>query len=469
MDNSKLVILLKTLDSKELRAFKDFVASPFFNKNEELILFYAYLKKIAPEFPLKKIQREAVYKAVFPQHSYDEKHLNYLMSFLLKLAEQFIGYQKYTQDGILPEYHQLAATIDRDLEKSYANIYSKTQQKLHQKPHRGHNFYYQRYLLSSIANTNFLKKKIRKYDKNIQEASDNFDVYYLCKKLKYACEILDRQKTLSVKYELKLIEELSVYLAQQPHDTIPHIAIYHQIYLTLTQTDGDKHFVQLKKLLQENGDKIELNERKQMYYYALNFCVRATRHNEEKYLEESLELYLNGIKSGLLFENNHLSPWTFKNTVKAGLRLKRYDWTEQFILRYAQDIAEEFRMNALNYNLADLHYYKKDFQVAQDYLQKVAFTDIFYTLNSKMMLLKIYYETNEEEALYSLVASFRVFLKRNKLISKTVRDAYLNFIKMLQQLMKRESKSLATLKQSMTNLPALTSRNWLLQQIQKIK
>ena len=467
MDNSKLVILLKSFDSKELRAFKDFVSSPFFNKNEELTLFYAYLKKIAPHFPLKKIKREEVYKAVFPKRAYDEKHLNYLMSFLLKLAEQFIGHQKYMQSGILPEYHILASCIERDLEKNYANIYSKTNKKLHDNPYRDHHYYYQCYLLSSLADTNFLKKKIRKFDKNLQEASDNFDIYYLCRKLKYACEILDRQKTLSVKYDQKLIKELSLYLAQHPHETVPQIAIYYQIYLTLTKEKGDKHFVSLKSLLKKYIDKIPHEEMKQIYYYTLNFCIRSARHNEEKYIEESLDLYLDGIKRGLLFENNYLSPWTFKNTVKAGLRLKRYNWTEEFILKYYHEIAEEFRMNALNYNLADLHYYKKDFQKSQDYLKKVEFSDIFYALNTKMMLLKIYYETNEEEALYSLVASFRVFLKRNKLISNNVKEAYLNFIKMLQGLMKKEHKSMENLQAEIKLLQSLTSRNWLLQQIEK--
>ena len=34
MEKTKLVQLLKTFDSKELRAFGDFVLSPFYNKNK---------------------------------------------------------------------------------------------------------------------------------------------------------------------------------------------------------------------------------------------------------------------------------------------------------------------------------------------------------------------------------------------------------------------------------------------------
>ena len=95
MEKSKLIQVLKTFSTSELREFKDFVASPFFNKNQELILFYGYIKKNAPSFSLKKIKKEVVYQTVFPNQNYDEKHLKYLMSFLLKLAEEFIGLKKY--------------------------------------------------------------------------------------------------------------------------------------------------------------------------------------------------------------------------------------------------------------------------------------------------------------------------------------------------------------------------------------
>ena len=52
MEGSKLIALLRTFDSKELRAFAGFVQSPFFNKQEKVIHLFEYLKKLAPKgFP----------------------------------------------------------------------------------------------------------------------------------------------------------------------------------------------------------------------------------------------------------------------------------------------------------------------------------------------------------------------------------------------------------------------------------
>lgn len=467
MHNSKLIALLKTFDSKELREFKDFVSSPFYNKSEELVQFYSYLKKIAPGFPIKKTEREIAYTSVFPKLPYDEKHLNYLMSFLLKLTEKYIGIKKYESKGILPDYHILASCVDRDLPKHYQNLYQRSLAKLEKGALRDASFHYQKYLLADSADQFFQKQKLRRMDKNLQYATDNLDLFYLSNKLKNACEMLDRQKVLSAEYQHNMIKEVAQYLAEKDHDQYPPIAIYYQIFLTLTRENGESHFEKLKQLLHVHFDKINADEMKHMYLAALNFCIRKVRKKEEQYVEEAFDLFRKGIENKILYENNHLSPWTFKNVVKLGLRLKRFEWTEQFIINYEKHLAEEFRQNALNYNLADLFYYKKELGKALEYLQKVEYSDVFYALHSKVMLLKIYYEMNEEEALFNLLASFRIYLKRNKLISNEIRIPYQNFISSLNQIAKADKKQLPNIKEKIVTTELLTDRNWLLQIFEK--
>ncbi len=469
MEKSKLIELLSTFTSSELRAFKDFVASPFFNKNEELILLYDYLKKNAPSFPTKKLRREYVYAVLFKDQPYSEKHLNYLMSFLLKLAEKFIGYTKYQDQGILVDYHILSSCLDRQLSKHYQSIYQKSLSRLEQNPLRDTEYYYQKLLLSQVADKHFGLQKIRRYDSSIQEASDNLDLFFLSQKLKYACEMLDREKTLSVKYEQLMLEEVKLYLEHFDQRDYPAISIYYRIFLTLTEENGDGHFEELKALLHEHTNRFSQFELKEMYLMALNFCIRKIRIKDERYVEEAFTLFKEGIENKSLYENNLLSPWTFKNTIKLGLKLQKFDWIENFILTFKDDLDESIRENALNYNLADLYYYKKDLDKAQDLLQRVEFNDVFYALSSKFMLLKIYFEKDEEEALFNLLASFKIFLRRNKLISNNVRQTYLNFIRLLHKIVKKTPNATEKLKAEITNTELLIDRNWLLEAVDMVK
>lgn len=461
MENSKLIQLLKTFSTKELREMGDFVNSPYFNKNEELARFYAYLRKIAPEFPLKKIQREAAFKALYPKQPYDEKQLNYLMSFLLKLAEQYLGYAQFGENDVQVKHQMLGAIIQRGLDKHYQFLFNQAQEKLNSHPQRNTDFYYQQYLLADIANQHFLKQKIRKYDDRLQLASDNFDQYYLAVKLRYCCEMLDRKMSIEADYRPHMMDEVVAYLEATPEAQTPVISIFYTILKMIMHQDEPEHFQALKGLIAQHENIFLWTEIRDFYSYAINYCIRKVNQGEQQYWEELFGIYKTAIENDLLLEDGYLSPWTYKNMIGVGLRLKKFDYTEQFIREYNQRLAPDFRDNALHYNLAELYYYKKDYDRALDNLNKVEFSDIYYNLDTKKMMLKIYFELEETDALYSLMTALRVFLKRNKLISDTNREAYINFLNILHQLVKRDRSLLDEIRTKIANTTLLADRKWL--------
>ena len=469
MKTSKLIVLLSTFSSSELLGFRDWVASPFFNKNQELVLFYQYLKKLAPLFPAKKIKRQVVFTVLYPNKKYDDKQLNYLMSMLLKLAEQFIAYQQYQQQGTLPAYHTLSALIERNLEKHYNYLYKKARKKLEQHPLRNANYYYQQFLLSDIADKHFEKKGQRIFDQSLQLASDYFDLYYLSNKLRYATEMLDRQQVVSASYQLNLVDEISAYLKKNPHEDIPSIAIYHQILNTLIKEDAPSQLEKLKDLMRQHHNKFTPYEMKQIYFLVLNYCTRKIGQGKRQFAEEALNLYLEGIDKQILLEGNLLSPWTYKNVITLGIGLKRFAWTEQFIFDYNNQLGKEFQQDALHYSLADLYYRKGDFQSALKHLSLVTFSDIYYNLGSKLILIKIYYESGEDGALLSLLASFNIFLTRNKLIPNTVKTSYKNFVKFISKLLKVPPAKLNQLKLEVQQTEILMDKAWILKQIEALE
>ena len=97
MQKSKVIDVLKTFEAKDYRRTKELLLSPFFNKNEELIPFLEYIQKHAKQLDSNKLDRKTVYKSLFPGQPYNEKHLGYLQSDLLKMVE------KYIEDGPLKD------------------------------------------------------------------------------------------------------------------------------------------------------------------------------------------------------------------------------------------------------------------------------------------------------------------------------------------------------------------------------
>jgi len=100
----------------------------------------------------------------------------------------------------------------------------------------------------------------------------------------------------------------------------------------------------------------------------------------------------------------------------------------------------------------------------------VVFEDVFYSIEAKSLLLRIYYEINETDPLLALCDAFKIYLRRNKLIADNKRELYLNYIKFIARLSKipkGKKEALQELLQQLNNTKHIVNLKWLQQKIQE--
>ncbi|MGK0389038.1 MAG: hypothetical protein ACI94Y_001772 [Maribacter sp.] len=466
MLNSKIILLLQSFSSQEFREFSKFLYSPFFNKKKEVILMYEVLKKASPDFDQHKIGRHFIMKKVYPKLAFEEKKYKYLSNLLLKLAERYISLKETESRAMIQEYHLMNAYVKRGLDKNYNFIYNKAQALQENSLKRDSNFYYRAFLLKNVAAEHFDKKKVRKNNLHLEQLTQTLDIYYLANKLKYTCHILNNNKFISGN-NTQLPSEIIQLLNRNDFSNYPAIHLYFNLYQLMTE-ENEVFFSEVKKLLNEYQQTFEKEELKEIYYYLINYCITqlVKNKNTDYYLLELYGMYQKGIESELLLEDGFISPWTFKNVIKIGLRLEKFDETASFVELNKIRLKPKFRTDAYHYSMAELFYKKKDLNKSIRHLNNVDYSDIYYILGAKKLLLKIYYETDEYDALESLLNSFQTYLKRNKLISEDNREIYLNFTKCLNKIIKDQNNKFQ-LKEQIENTSPLTDKNWLLQIIQK--
>ena len=169
--------------------------------------------------------------------------------------------------------------------------------------------------------------------------------------------------------------------------------------------------------------------------------------------------------------NNELSPWDFKNAVLLALRLAEYAWTEKFITEYQNRLPSGFRENAVSYNLALVYFYQKKYEKVIEQLREVEYEDIAYNLGSKSMLIAIYYEQDEFEALLSLTDTFKMYLNRHKDINEKQRLLYFNyiqFVRKMTKIMPGDRKAIELLKEEIKNAKGVASEKWLLEKLDEL-
>ena len=466
MTNSKLIACLMTLEKGEWLRLSQFVRSPYFNKNEEVILLFDLLRSLSPDFTPKTIEKQSIYNRLFPNTPYDGKHMNYLMNFLLKVVEQFLSVEQYLLSPQQSKLGLLEAYLKRNLIKHYDLHQKKVAKNMLGIKEKDIEYYQDRYQLALLAEKKFQGMGKRQKENHIQLLADTLDEYYLRSKLQYSCEMLDRKKAIAIDFDLRIMDELEPHLELIQDFNDSTIGTTFLLYKMLKEENNESHFFSAKSSLEQTKSLFSKPNLKQLYYYLINYCIRRIRTGKNQFMEELLELYTTGIQETILFDNNQLSPWTFKNVVKLGLGTKRYNWTEQFIKQYEDRLPEDFRADALHYNMAHLYFLKNAFDQAIFHLNQVEFSDVYYLLDSKVLLLKIYYEEKEFDPLFALAQSFRILIRRNNLITQDVKAFYLNFIKLLIKLSKLyQKKDIPQLENEIKETDSLTDRQWLLQKV----
>ncbi|NNC95510.1 MAG: hypothetical protein HKN92_08095 [Chitinophagales bacterium] len=472
MHQSKIIDLLRNLTPKEIKRLNLFFESPFFNKNKKVALLFHSITSDYPEFSSKKIKKEHLYQKIYPNSGFSDKRFSYLVSDMQKLVESYFIHSGIEKVEGWSNYILLQKLAEIEAEKSYKSASKDAAKSITNRKTKDASHYYDSFLFHSIENEQYYRMRKHAFDAHLQSAIDNLDIYYLSTKLKYCCEIANRRNIINEKYEFRLLDEIILYLRENPSEDIPAIRIYYLILLTLLDGDNESHFEDLKRSLIRSSDKFTKSEARDMYAYAQNYCIKMSNKGIRKYLHELFDLYSTALEKEILFDGRYLSPFTFKNIATLAISIHKFDWVERFIETYKDRIRVRFKENAYKYNMAMLHFAKGQHDRALDLLNSVEFTDIVYNTGAKSLLLRIYYEKKEWEALYYFIDSFRMFLKRNKHINTSQKlqlKNLLNYCRRLTRIQKGESSKIEKLRKEIDQNKQVAFSSWLREKLDELE
>lgn len=465
MKNSKLLQLLEALDSNQKEALKKWVQSPIHLQHQmtqKLLLILLSKRKLTA----RAVAREAVFRQLYPKQTYQEKQLNYLMSYATKAVEKFIEF-----------WMQQKATFENKkklflfLEEKKLDKYSQQQLQqlqLQQQKHPAQNslHFRQQYELEALLFSQ-QNQTSRQQQTNLQELLNAQSTAFILDTLYYACEALTHQRLYKSTYRIPLLTGLLQDIEAGFYSHIPVVQLYYYGYKMLEEVEHPEHFEQLQRLLLEQGKSLSKKELKHLYLMAINYCVQRLNSGLEGYVRKVFELFQQALQWGILLEEGQLSQFTYKNIITAAIRLEEYAWTEEFITTYTPLLPVRFQTNYACFAQSKWHFAQQQYDACLELLAQVEFDDLFLNMSAKSMLLKIYYERQDLEPLYSLLTSFRRFLQRKSIVAYQ-KQIYENFLVLTEKLLylpPQQPLKKQALKQEIEHTTPLTEKPWLLTQL----
>ena len=210
----------------------------------------------------------------------------------------------------------------------------------------------------------FTMPQRRSGEMNFQAIADQLSISYISSMLRLSCNIQSHQTLSGQVYDLKFLPEILTLLESGEYLKVPAVTLYYHCYraieslgnvlpdqATENSLDAAADFQQLKTLIQKHWRLFPSSEIRDIYLFAINYCIKRLNAGDRDFIREAFELFRSGLENETLLEEGILSSFTYKNITRLGIALLENDWVEQFLETYKKYLHPRERENAWRYNL----------------------------------------------------------------------------------------------------------------------
>lgn len=477
---NRLFGLLTTFDPKELKQFKKFINSEFFNTDKKVSALYSLLFENA--LKKKKLDDKyqiIIYNKLYPENKCKEKHLvepykGFLVtkiSLLTQLAKKFLVVQELLNNSVYFDTLMYEKLLEKQQNSLFESALKKGEKALNKQNEKGIQYYYHKYQTERIKlhYTHFQQNSLlNKY--NLKHLNQSLDLFYLLNKLDFYATALSADKE-----DLHLYENILNEFLKLPEYTQNRLVHANLIAIDLAKNFDAAKFFELFDLLEKHESSFTKQDLNGFYKIGVNFCVKKINSGNLEFHNIHFDIWKKIEAKELLVENNKLVPLIkLKTLILAACNVKEFDWAKTMVKKYSRDIEANIRQSVLNFNLAIIHFAEKDFGTAHSFLID---TDLIpaYEVHYRILQMKSFYETNLmfEYSTEQLFKSQLRFFQNKKELSKNSRVANSNFTKTLISLYRvKHQLGVNTSKKIKTRLNGfelVSDRNWLIEKLSELE
>lgn len=439
MKQSKLIKLLKGLTKEELLRFSKFVKSPFYNTNPTLVHFFEELKTAYPHFTASRIEKERIYKKLYPGKPFNYQMMSKLRLQLSDLVRDYLVVLENEEDQFLKQKTLVKAYGKRDMPVFYERGVMSLLKRIEKVPVMNVQYYYERLDLMYQYYTHPSTDKYAidvSYFKTLLTSLDHYFVLY---KLQLASESKSRELALSESSSILWMEEVMAYVDQLNDDEATMIKLRTYIYQLYQKEIKEGVFEKAYAQYQETLTSMKKNDQVVLFNHLINFVVKNINTGNLSFVERALGLYKFGLDNKLILVDGKLTEVTFNNIVSMSCSVGDFEWVTTFVSTYGKLLDEKVGDYIIALSLSEIDLHKREYAQVIDRLVQERFPVALYKMKSKYLMMQAYYELMQLEEVYfdlmlTQLDAFEKFLRRNKSIHAVRQKAMLNFVLALKYL-----------------------------------
>ncbi|MBE2226035.1 MAG: hypothetical protein IAE93_01780 [Ignavibacteria bacterium] len=468
MQNSKFISNLKLLDRKQLEEFDKFMNSPFFLKRNSLPAVFYRIKKFYPQYNMTK---QEIYSAVYQGKPYNDVLMRKYLSEMNNMLNDYLAISSFMKDKMTFR----SKLVDRQIELRSFEEAARTAEnmlnELESSVYRNEKYYYNKYIFERYSKTISNLITNLNPDTDWKQAMDGFVNYSALTMLQFYYIILNDNRFRSEKsnIDLGILDDLIKVFEKSVIPQNPAANIFYNLVKSFMFPENETYYTNIKLMLAKHNSLLDANELAAIYTYLHNYCFVKVDSGDLNFLKERFEIVNKVLENGFHLKDGYFVPDMFVSMTNNALMLREFDWAEDFIKRYKDDLPEAEKSAYENLANSALFMFKGDYEKALKHLSRVKFKKYYDKFKIKSLNLMICYEAGYFEQAFSQADSFRHFISKYKTITPYFRERTNNFLKQLLQLMRYRLKEVRNPETDDFSRKPAMYRPWLLQKIAESK
>lgn len=472
MKNITVLSLLKSLNKDEINEFKDFIHSPFFNKNKNLISLYGILKNYVSNDSLN-LTKEEIFTKLYPGKKYNYGIMNNLLYELNKLGEKYLEYKRMSKFKIDRQIYAMSEMFSRGLTIALERNIRETE-KLMEKESKNDGYFYDRLNFDTLKNNYFIRYNAKKENLDFAKSSNEWLIsYFLIKFFRINYNNLIQKYNFEIFENVDFIESLIKYVNTNKFEFEPVIRIYYNMFMTIYKSSDESYYKEQSDLIKQSADMLSRTELFNIYITQCNYCQKKIREGIIRYRQILFENYKKMLEAELYnYEGNTFIPQRlFRNIVQAALDVKNFDWVKKFISDYSERLEPAGRENEIILSNSKTFFAKEDYRNSMAELAKVKFDSVIDKPVFYIMQCKANFEIGDIDSIENSIDSFRHFIRYDKLLSAEIKKSLESFISAIVLLTRMKWKDTKNKTQKLDKLRKNLSaeetieKEWLLEKI----
>ncbi|MEO8514350.1 MAG: hypothetical protein ABI543_12365 [Ignavibacteria bacterium] len=482
MKELKIVQILKTFSKEELKLFRKFAESPYFNEGRNMLPLIDELVKFYPDFSKRGFSKEKIFNSLYDGEKYDEGAADKQLSRAAGLAKKFLLQQAFENEIFQKNITQAREYNRRKLDSLFLEQISRTEDDLNRGSAFNEDFFENKVSLESVRSGFLLTNKdIVKY-KNFLLVRSDYAILDIMLKYIYSKQDIvlgaynfnvDIQNSLTNKASGLIDLDGLIKLVNLSGNPYAYVLEYKYRELNAMLELNIKNFILYKEVVYGYLDRLSWSEKFNALGAMHSICIMGTQAGMMEFEKESVIVCKKMISenSYSFYENSYANMTRYFNILLTLIRNNENNYIDELIKQFGNRLNPENRESMINYGYMNKYFNIGDFQRALIYHAKIDYNHSLLKLNVRLLLLKIYCELGYTEEAESLIDTSLKYYDTLTGVSDKVLLRALNLTKFTRRLLKLKNSGdinkLEDLFGEVKSSEDVNSKPWLLEKISK--